>query len=179
VHQASLSLSCDILAAHLNMAISGKLHNVARAIVDEDADSVYLKDGIKLEKKDALSSEKGVVLGCGLRILKQASKSDLAASNGLESVAENKDSANRYLSPVSTKPSTYLSNFIIYIATIGDIVDGTDTTHDFNYFSLVYEWAKDVSFFTYPVTLLARQCTLEHFPFFHMLEWLSITNSYM
>jgi hypothetical protein len=46
---------------------------------------------------------------------------------------------------LSTKPSTYLSNFIIYIATIGDIVDGTDTTHDFNYFSLVYEWPKDVS----------------------------------
>jgi len=48
------------------------------------------------------------------------------------------------LGPVSTKPSTYLSNFIIYIATIGDIVDGTDTTHDFNYFSLVYEWPKDL-----------------------------------
>ncbi|TVU34358.1 hypothetical protein EJB05_16190, partial [Eragrostis curvula] len=123
--------------------LSGKLHNVARAIVDEDTDSVYLKDGVKLEKKDALSSEKGVVLGYGLRILKQAS-SDIAASNVLEGSTENKSSANRYLSPVSTKPSTYLSNFIIYIATIGDIVDGTDTTHDFNYFSLVYEWPKDL-----------------------------------
>lgn len=137
------------------MAISGKLHNVARAIVDEDTDCVYLKDGVKLEKKDALSSEKSVVLGYGLRILKQASSSDLATSNVLESSSENKGSANRYLSPVSTKPSTYLSNFIIYIATIGDIVDGTDTTHDFNYFSLVYEWPKDVSFFTYPVPMLA------------------------
>ncbi|GJM94022.1 hypothetical protein PR202_ga10633 [Eleusine coracana subsp. coracana] len=123
--------------------LSGKLHNVARAIVDEDTDCVYLKDGVKLEKKDALSSEKNIVLGYGLRILKQASGSDLAASNVLESSSENKGSANRYLSPVSTKPSTYLSNFIIYIATIGDIVDGTDTTHDFNYFSLVYEWPKD------------------------------------
>jgi len=55
------------------------------------------------------------------------------------------------LGPVSTKPSTYLSNFIIYIATIGDIVDGTDTTHDFNYFSLVYEWPKDVSSILYPL----------------------------
>ncbi|XP_062203832.1 uncharacterized protein LOC133906049 isoform X2 [Phragmites australis] len=124
--------------------LSGKLHNVARAIVDEDSDSVYSKEGVKLEKKDILSSEKGVVLGHGLRILKQASRSDLPAPNALESSPEHKGSAKRYLSPVSTKPSTYLSNFIIYIATIGDIVDGTDTTHDFNYFSLVYEWPKDL-----------------------------------
>uniref|UniRef100_A0A0A9BEZ5 Uncharacterized protein n=1 Tax=Arundo donax TaxID=35708 RepID=A0A0A9BEZ5_ARUDO len=124
--------------------LSGKLHNVARAIVDEDSDSAYPKEGVMLEKKDVLSSEKGVVLGHGLRILKQASRSDLTAPNVLESSAEHKGSANRYLSPVSTKPSTYLSNFIIYIATIGDIVDGTDTTHDFNYFSLVYEWPKDL-----------------------------------
>lgn len=134
--------------ALLNISISGKLHNVARAIVDEDSDSVYSKEGVKLEKKDILSSEKGVVLGHGLRILKQASRSDLPAPNALESSPEHKGSAKRYLSPVSTKPSTYLSNFIIYIATIGDIVDGTDTTHDFNYFSLVYEWPKDVSSFT-------------------------------
>lgn len=98
-----------------------------------------------------MSSEKGVVLGNGLRILRQASRSDLASSNVVESSPEHKSSANRYLSPVSTKPSTYLSNFIIYIATIGDIVDGTDTTHDFNYFSLVYEWPKDVSSNLYPI----------------------------
>ena len=67
----------------------------------------------------------------------------------MENSPEHKGSANRYLGPVSTKPSTYLSNFIIYIATIGDIVDGTDTTHDFNYFSLVYEWPKDVSSILY------------------------------
>ncbi|KAK8453043.1 hypothetical protein SEVIR_5G218000v4 [Setaria viridis] len=124
--------------------LSGKLHNVARAIVDEDFDSVYAKEGVNLEKKDVLSSEKGVVLGHGLRILKQASRSDLASSNVPESSSEHKGSTNRYMGPLSTKPSTYLSNFIIYIATIGDIVDGTDTTHDFNYFSLVYEWPKDL-----------------------------------
>ncbi|WVZ69871.1 hypothetical protein U9M48_018593 [Paspalum notatum var. saurae] len=124
--------------------LSGKLHNVARAIVDEDFDSVYTKEGVNLEKKDILSSEKGVVLGHGLRILKHASRSNLASPNVLESSPEHKVSANRYLGSVSTKPSTYLSNFIIYIATIGDIVDGTDTTHDFNYFSLVYEWPKDL-----------------------------------
>jgi zinc finger FYVE domain-containing protein 26 len=89
-------------------------------------------------------SEKGVVLGHGLRILKQASRTDPTASSVHESSPEHKGSTNRYLGPVSTKPSTYLSNFIIYVATIGDIVDGADTTHDFNYFSLVYERPKDV-----------------------------------
>ncbi|KAG8044887.1 hypothetical protein GUJ93_ZPchr0008g11794, partial [Zizania palustris] len=124
--------------------LNGKLHNVARAIVDEDSDSTYSKEGVKLEKKDVFSSEKGVVLGHGLRILKQACRTDPTTSTVLESNPEHKGSTNRYLGPVSTKPSTYLSNFIIYIATIGDIVDGTDTTHDFNYFSLVYERPKDL-----------------------------------
>uniref|UniRef100_M8C4G1 Uncharacterized protein n=1 Tax=Aegilops tauschii TaxID=37682 RepID=M8C4G1_AEGTA len=130
--------------AFLNFSISGKLHNVARAIVDEDSDKTYSKDGTKSEKKDALISEKGTVLGHGLRILKQASKTDPTASSVPESSSDHKGSTNRYLGHVSTKPSTYLSNFIIYIATIGDIVDGTDTTHDFNYFSLVYERPKDL-----------------------------------
>lgn len=61
-----------------------------------------------------------------------------------ESSSEIKDSAKRLFGPITTKPSAYLSNFIIYVATIGDIVDGIDTTHDFNFFSLVYEWPKDV-----------------------------------
>ncbi|KAF0930044.1 hypothetical protein E2562_027212 [Oryza meyeriana var. granulata] len=124
--------------------LNGKLHNVARAIVDEDSDSTSSKESIKLEKKDILSSEKGIILGHGLRILKQASRTDPTPSTVVESNAEHKGSTSRYLGPVSTKPSTYLSNFIIYIATIGDIVDGTDTTHDFNYFSLVYERPKDL-----------------------------------
>uniref|UniRef100_A0A0E0MYR1 ZFYVE26-like TPR repeats domain-containing protein n=1 Tax=Oryza rufipogon TaxID=4529 RepID=A0A0E0MYR1_ORYRU len=124
--------------------LSGKLHNVARAIVDEDSDGTYSKESIKIEKRDILSSEKGIILGHGLRILKQASRTDQTASTVVENNAEHKGSTSRYLGPVSTKPSTYLSNFIIYIATIGDIVDGTDTTHDFNYFSLVYERPKDL-----------------------------------
>uniref|UniRef100_A0A0D3EQR9 ZFYVE26-like TPR repeats domain-containing protein n=1 Tax=Oryza barthii TaxID=65489 RepID=A0A0D3EQR9_9ORYZ len=124
--------------------LSGKLHNVARAIVDEDSDGTYSKESIKIEKRDILSSEKGIILGHGLRILKQASRTDQIASTVVENNAEHKGSTSRYLGPVSTKPSTYLSNFIIYIATIGDIVDGTDTTHDFNYFSLVYERPKDL-----------------------------------
>lgn len=55
-----------------------------------------------------------------------------------------KDTGNRYFGPISNKPTTYLSQFILHVAAIGDIVDGTDTTHDFNFFSLVYEWPKDV-----------------------------------
>lgn len=46
------------------------------------------------------------------------------------------------------KPRTYLSQFILHIAAIGDIVDGTDTTHDFNFFSVIYEWPKDVRTFS-------------------------------
>lgn len=59
-------------------------------------------------------------------------------------VYDMRDTGKRLFSPLSTKPTTYLSQFILHIAAIGDIVDGTDTTHDFNFFSLVYEWPKDV-----------------------------------
>ena len=38
----------------------------------------------------------------------------------------------------------YLSAFILSIATVGDIVDGVDTTHDFNFFTLIYERPNDV-----------------------------------
>ena len=74
-------MNCKLLLprcsrALLNICISGKLHNVARAIVDEDSDKTYPKEGIKFEKKDVMMSEKGVVLGHGLRILKQASRTD-------------------------------------------------------------------------------------------------------
>lgn len=90
-------------------------------------------------------SEKGAVVGLGLKIFKPASKG-LATAEGSAEIAgyDMKDSGKRFFGPVPPKPSTYLSTFIIYIATIGDIVDGTDTTHDFNFFSLVYEWPKEV-----------------------------------
>ncbi|KAL0394032.1 UNVERIFIED_CONTAM: hypothetical protein Slati_4369400 [Sesamum latifolium] len=55
-----------------------------------------------------------------------------------------KDSEKRLFGPFGSKMTTFLSQFILHIAAIGDIVDGTDTTHDFNYFSLVYEWPKDL-----------------------------------
>lgn len=120
-----------------------------------------------------MSSEKGIILGHGLRILKQASRTDQTASTVVENNAEHKGSTSRYLGPVSTKPSTYLSNFIIYIATIGDIVDGTDTTHDFNYFSLVYERPKDVSHLQFYISCSEVRSNLYIFTFnvFPSLYW--------
>nr|CAD1824207.1 unnamed protein product [Ananas comosus var. bracteatus] len=126
--------------------LSGKLHNLARVVTDEDAETNYPKgEGFDYDKKGLFSSENGVVVGLGLRVLKQVTKPALKTSPSVaESSSEIKDSAKRLFGPITTKPSAYLSNFIIYVATIGDIVDGIDTTHDFNFFSLVYEWPKDL-----------------------------------
>lgn len=126
--------------------LSGKLHNLARAVADEDADSNYIKgEGFYFDKKPLLSSEKGAVVGLGLKAFKPAS-AGLATAEGSAEIAgyDMKDSGKKFFGSVPFKPSTYLSSFIIYIATIGDIVDGIDTTHDFNFFSLVYEWPKDL-----------------------------------
>ncbi|XP_020106086.1 uncharacterized protein LOC109722433 isoform X2 [Ananas comosus] len=126
--------------------LSGKLHNLARVVTDEDAETNYPKgEGFDYDKKGLFSSENGVIVGLGLRVLKQVTKPALKTSPSVaESSSEIKDSAKRLFGPITTKPSAYLSNFIIYVATIGDIVDGIDTTHDFNFFSLVYEWPKDL-----------------------------------
>uniref|UniRef100_A0A1D1Z361 Zinc finger FYVE domain-containing protein 26 n=1 Tax=Anthurium amnicola TaxID=1678845 RepID=A0A1D1Z361_9ARAE len=125
--------------------LSGKLHNLARAVADEVADGGYFKgEGlyIDFDKKNALSCENGIVLGHGLRTLKSA---NLVAENSDDfSTYDKKDTGRRFFGPLSSKPPTYLSAFVIYIATIGDIVDGLDTTHDFNFFSLIYEWPKDL-----------------------------------
>lgn len=92
--------------------------------------------------KDGLNHDKNGVLGLGLRPVSQPS------SGGEKSVASTsydvKDAEKRIYGPLTSKATTYLSQFILHIAAIGDIVDGTDTTHDFNYFSLIYEWPKDV-----------------------------------
>ncbi|KAG0495155.1 hypothetical protein HPP92_006149 [Vanilla planifolia] len=125
--------------------LSGKLHNLARAVTDEDSDGNFLKgDGVYPGKR-TLSYEKGVVLGLGLKILKPAATSTTIAESISEiSGYDVKDTGKRFLGSLASKPQTYLSAFIIYIATVGDIVDGIDTTHDFNFFSLVYEWPKDL-----------------------------------
>lgn len=94
--------------------------------------------------KDGLNHDKIGVLGLGLRPAKQP------LSGGEKSIASTsydvKDTDKRIYGPLTSKATTYLSQFILHIAAIGDIVDGTDTTHDFNYFSLIYEWPKDVHF---------------------------------
>lgn len=97
------------------------------------------------DKKVLLNHEKGVVLGLGLKSVKPTLLNQVPAENISELVGHDmKDSGKRFFGSLTSKPSTYLSSFIIYIATIGDIVDGIDTTHDFNFFSLIYEWPKDV-----------------------------------
>ncbi|PWA62406.1 hypothetical protein CTI12_AA322820 [Artemisia annua] len=117
--------------------LSGKLHNLARAIADEDSRAESLH-----HDKDALNHDKAGVLGLGLRPMRQPS------SSGEKSIASTsydvKDAEKRIYGTLTSKATTYLSQFILHIAAIGDIVDGTDTTHDFNYFSLIYEWPKDL-----------------------------------
>lgn len=93
-----------------------------------------------------MTIEKDGVLGLGLKYTKQSpSGSANRDVDGNPVSHETEDKGKRSFGPLSNKSSTYLSQFILYIAAIGDIVDGTDTTHDFNFFSLVYEWPKDVS----------------------------------
>ncbi|XAR70903.1 hypothetical protein NMG60_11027941 [Bertholletia excelsa] len=118
--------------------LSGKLHNLARAFADEETERANMKG-----ERDYI--DKGGVLGLGLRAVKQTSPSPAADETNMQPPGYNvKDPGKRYFGPLSAKPTTYLSQFILHVAAIGDIVDGTDTTHDFNYFSLMYEWPKDL-----------------------------------
>lgn len=105
--------------------------------------------------------DKNWVLGLGLRTLKQSPvvpESGESNANSANYVV--KDSEKRLFGPFGSKITTFLSQFILHIAAIGDIVDGTDTTHDFNYFSLVYEWPKDVKFLPSSIFLLSYLSTL-------------------
>lgn len=126
--------------------LSGKLHNLARAVADEEAEREYIKgDGPISDRKEALVNSPSVVLGLGLRVLKQSSQIPVTGeSNAQSDSLDVKETGKRLFGPLSSKPTTYLSQFILHIAAIGDIVDGTDTTHDFNYFSVIYEWPKDL-----------------------------------
>lgn len=130
-------LSCEIL---------GKLHNLARAIADEETEPNFSKgDGSYTDQKVLLNFDKDGVLGLGLKPVKQRALSSETGDTNVPSFGyDRKDMGKRLFGPLSAKPTTYLSQFILHIAAIGDIVDGTDTTHDFNFFSLVYEWPKDV-----------------------------------
>ncbi|KAJ0091656.1 hypothetical protein Patl1_12853 [Pistacia atlantica] len=126
--------------------LSGKLHNLARAIADEETEPNFSKgDSSYTDPKVLLNFDKDGVLGLGLKAVKQTALSSKIGDTSVQSVGyDMKDMGKRLFGPLSAKPKTYLSQFILHIAAIGDIVDGTDTTHDFNFFSLVYEWPKDL-----------------------------------
>ncbi|XP_028779338.1 uncharacterized protein LOC114735762 isoform X3 [Neltuma alba] len=124
--------------------LSGKLHNLARAVADEETESSTTRgEGLHAERSVNTNNERDIVLGLGLRVVKRLTSS--AGETGMQSVGYDiKDPEKRIFRPLSAKPITYLSQFILHVAAIGDIVDGTDTTHDFNFFSVVYEWPKDL-----------------------------------
>ncbi|WJX41875.1 hypothetical protein P8452_29169 [Trifolium repens] len=126
--------------------LSGKLHNLARAVTDEETEpSTTRGEGLYSERSVISNGDKEIILGLGLRVVKPIPLSSAGGETGLQSSGfDIKDSGKRIFSPLSAKPMTYLSQFILHVAAIGDIVDGTDTTHDFNFFSVVYEWPKDL-----------------------------------
>ncbi|KAF3778358.1 hypothetical protein EJ110_NYTH43674 [Nymphaea thermarum] len=126
--------------------LSGKLHNLVRALSDEETEENPVKgDTFYMDKKARSATQKDGVLGLGLKIIKPTSASSTAGERNSDAATyDTTDSGKRSLGHLSSKPATYLSAFIIYVANIGDIVDGIDTTHDFNFFSLVYEWPKDL-----------------------------------
>ncbi|KAJ9183451.1 hypothetical protein P3X46_007302 [Hevea brasiliensis] len=126
--------------------LSGKIHNLARAIADEETELNFIKcDHQHMERKALADLDKDGVLGLGLKVVKQMTMSSGGGESTTQPVGYDlKDAGKRFFGSLSAKPTTYLSQFILHIAAIGDIVDGTDTTHDFNFFSLVYEWPKDL-----------------------------------
>ncbi|CAI0408532.1 unnamed protein product [Linum tenue] len=125
--------------------LSGKLHNLARAIADEETETSSRKgDDQETEQKVLFDFDKDGVLGLGLKALKQIRRSGSSGETTVLPLYDIKDNGKKLFGPLSAKPTTYLSQFILYIAAVGDIVDGTDTTHDFNFFSLAYEWPKDL-----------------------------------
>ncbi|KAI3855038.1 hypothetical protein MKX03_018432 [Papaver bracteatum] len=126
--------------------LSGKLHNLARAVADEETNTSYVKgEGPYSDRKMLSSIDREGVLGLGLNVSKPFSVNTAVGENSVQPAGYDiREPGKRLYGPLSSKPATYLSAFVLYIATIGDIVDFIDTTHDFNFFSLVYEWPKDV-----------------------------------
>lgn len=116
-----------------------------KALSDEDDDSSSKQVSSHSDRKQ-IALEKGLVLDLGIQGAPQASPLPRNASGEYGDVNQTtaKSAGKRFLGPLSNKPTAYLSAFIFYIATVGDIVDGADTTHDFNYFSLIYERPNDV-----------------------------------
>lgn len=138
--------------------VLGKLHNLARAVADEETEPKYLRvEGMSADQKVLPEFDKDGVLGVGLRVVKQRSLSPSVGETSVQHIGYDiKDAGKRLFGPISIKPTSSLSQFILHIAAIGDIVDGTDTTHDFNFFSLVYEWPKDVSLYTFCIDIYLK-----------------------
>ncbi|KAG6770661.1 hypothetical protein POTOM_026350 [Populus tomentosa] len=115
-------------------------------LLDEETEVNIVKVTTHMQERKLLPHfDKEGVLGLGLKVAKQTPKSSAGGETSMQPVGYDiKDTGKRLFGPLSAKPTTYLSQFILHIAAIGDIVDGTDTTHDFNFFSLVYEWPKDL-----------------------------------
>eukprot|EP00250_Pteridium_aquilinum_P019708 c24544_g1_i1 orf=3-4136(-) len=130
--------------------LSGKLHNLVKALADEDIEENNLRPSVSYaEKKLSVATDNGFLLGHGVRGTSKQPTGVMAGAGGGDHVGETtffplKGTGKRYLGPLISKPLAYLSAFILYIATIGDIVDGVDTTHDFNFFTLVYERSNDL-----------------------------------
>ena len=121
-----------------------------KALADEEGEDS--STGPSAERKLLLGPEHSLGLGLGFRPPRQGSRSSISSGGSGSSdfsgdatfqVAA-KGALKRFLGPLSNKPMAYLSAFILYIATVGDIVDGVDTTHDFNFFTLIYERPNDV-----------------------------------
>lgn len=129
---------------------AGKLHNLVKALADEEGDDSLT--GPYGERKALLGPEHSLGVGLGFRPPRQGSRSstpsggsgatDFSGDSNFQVAA--KGALKRFLGPLGNKPMAYLSAFILYIATVGDIVDGVDTTHDFNFFTLIYERPNDV-----------------------------------
>lgn len=122
-----------------------------KALADDEGDEWFT--GSHGEKRLLLGPEHSLGLGLGLRVSsKQSTKSERSSSGSgsgdgsgdISTPMTAKGTMKRFLGPLTNKPMAYLSAFILYIATVGDIVDGVDTTHDFNFFTLIYERPNDV-----------------------------------
>ncbi|MCO5611281.1 hypothetical protein L7F22_065533 [Adiantum nelumboides] len=130
--------------------LSGKLHNLVKALADDESEENLIKASAPFtDKKSNTVCDIGFLLGYGLRGINKQPTTSVVGAVGGDHVGETtffplKGTGKRYLGPLVSKPLAYLSAFILYIATIGDIVDGVDTTHDFNFFTLVYERSNDL-----------------------------------
>lgn len=131
--------------------LSGKLHNLARAVADEEHGRGCVEgEGQRSDMERILNCVPDVVLGLGLRTLEQSpqvsAREDDGHSQRVDVCCQSNDAkeTEKLFGPFVSKPTTYLSQFILHIAAIGDLVDGSDTTHDFNYFSVMYEWPRDL-----------------------------------